>query len=146
MQIPSGENRLEDRTEGGKFNEDNRSWQTAGDRVLLYLRCLNYRAPRAFELALKALEKAKENLESSPGDNSPVAESMRILRRLLIEEEGGEGDLSRDRLVQLDAVVSMPPVHRRSMRAAELGAVRWISLLRGLAGGLKEPQVEQGQK
>ncbi len=74
------------RLEGFGKKEDKRQWQAAGDRMLLYLRCLNLPYPQALEFALQALKEADQTIRKG-SDRSPMAESMQILYRLLEEQK-----------------------------------------------------------
>ena len=92
-----------------------RYWQIAGDRVLLYLRCLNFPETRALDLALRALKEAERNIIQGSG-NSPVAEAMQTLRRLLNGQKTGVA--GRDHFLSVRCELPMPstpPIHRLHM-------------------------------
>ena len=92
-----------------------RYWQIAGDRVLLYLRCLNFPETQALDLALRALKEAEHNIIQGSG-NSPVAEAMQTLRRLLNGQITGVA--GRDHFLDVRGeppMPSMPPIHRLHM-------------------------------
>lgn len=130
------EKRLENQAIESEETGDHRCWQSAGDRLLLYLRCLNIGAPRALELTLKAIEEAKRKTGYGPG-KGPINESMHALHRLLSEETeilSHGGHLPAMRCSQA-SMLPLPPVRRRSMRPQELAGRG--SLLRGNGKALK---------
>jgi hypothetical protein len=101
--------------EVGKRSESDRTWQTAGDRVLLYLRCLSFPAPQALELSLSALKTAQRSLSLGSG-NSPVVEAMNALHQLISDQ--GPETLHRKRYpgTRCEYIIPLsPPLHRRPM-------------------------------
>jgi len=103
-------------------------WQTAGDRVLLYLRCLNLPAPQALELALGALDAAEHSLATGSG-GSPVEQAIQALHGLLSEQSTGELGL----MASLECLPSAsPPLERRPMVPEQMAAAQWPSLLTNL--------------
>lgn len=87
-------------------------WQTAGDRVLLYLRSLGLPAPLALELALGALRAAEQE-----GAADPVAGAMQALRKLLSKKAPScRYPVSQGQLPSRAA----PPVHRLPMVSEEI--------------------------
>jgi hypothetical protein len=111
-----------------------RYWQTAGDRVLLYLRCLNFPAPQALELALGALKAAEQN--TSPGSgNSPVAEAMGALHQIMGEQKPAMAGQNSSPAAWCDVLPpSTPPLHRLPMVPEEVAPAHWRSLLARLFG------------
>ena len=101
-----------------------RFWQTAGDRVFLYLRCLNLPAAQIFEIALSALKAAENNcMNEESNDNSPVAEAMVALDKLLRKQhyEMGGGENFPDGLIRpATRDSSMPPIRRLHMTPQDL--------------------------
>jgi hypothetical protein len=101
--------------EAGKGGGADQHWQTAGDRVLLYLRCLNFPTTQAFELALRALKAAERSMSLGSG-NSPVVEAMQALHQLLSEQESGIVGHSHSLATWRDCVIPpSPPLHRLPM-------------------------------
>jgi len=99
----------------GKKAIGERYWQTAGDRVLLYLRCLGFPAPKALELSLAALKTAERNATRGSG-GSPVVEAMEALHQLLREQEFGTLDTNLSVGAGRECVPpALPPLHRLSM-------------------------------
>ncbi len=71
--------------DNSRLHEDNnhgpdRSWQVAGERVFLYLRCLNFPVEQIFEISAAVLKAAQQNALSK---GNPVAVSMETLHRLI---------------------------------------------------------------
>ena len=93
-----------------------RDWQIAGDRVLLYLRCLSFPELQALDLALRALKEAERNIIQGSG-NSPVAEAMQTLLHLLKEQKPG---VSSDSVWCELPMPSTPPIHRLHMIPEEV--------------------------
>jgi hypothetical protein len=108
--------------------------QIAGDRVLLYLRCLNFPARQALDLALRALKEA-EGSAIQGSEDIPVAEAVQALRRLLREQKkGGSG---RDHSMSVGCQVPSPstsPIHRLHMVPEEVTPARLRSLFTALLG------------
>jgi hypothetical protein len=101
--------------DAGKRGGADQHWQTAGDRVLLYLRCLNFPAPQALELALGSIKVAERSTSLGSG-NSPVLEAMQALRQLLSEKESGMFERSHSPDIWCGrAKLSSPPLHRLPM-------------------------------
>ncbi|MCF8104491.1 MAG: hypothetical protein K9K64_03320 [Desulfohalobiaceae bacterium] len=67
----------------GRDSAAKKDWQAAGDRVLLYLRCLDVSETTAHEWTLKTLETAERGM--SQGGN-PVHEAVQALQQLLREQ------------------------------------------------------------
>ena len=128
---------------------DDHYWQMAGDRVLLYLRCLNFEAPRALKVTLEAIEAAKQNPGTDP-DMNPVTVSMLALRSILDDEsreDAQEADRQaasendpEGRYIQTDTLISMPPVHRLSMIQEDISPPRREFLLRNAKKLLQIPK------
>ncbi len=134
-----------------------RRWQTAGDRVFLYLRCLNLPAAQAHELALRALNEAEQNIAGGDSGKDPVAEALDVLDGLLgelIQKTNGDfpGPWCRQNLMSKTAgeeiipsghegsaflPSSAPPIRRLHMRARELERSHLRSLFGNLAGRRK---------
>jgi len=106
-----------------------KSWQRAQQRVLAYLRFLNLPSVVNLELALLALNRARNRVEESP-ESHPVTESWRALQAVLLEKashaaqdliapEGRVPPLARvhDLCGQIQ---SMPALNRGSMMPGKL--------------------------
>lgn len=105
-------------------------WQVAGDRVLLYLRCLNFPAPQALRLTLRALKAAEQNLRAGSGNNHPVSEAMEALHQLLAEQKPEIPGAYHYLSAWCDcAEPPTPPIHRRSMVPEGMDSAHWRSLL-----------------
>ena len=102
-------------------SEADHYWQTAGERVLLYLRCLNFPAPQALELALRALETAERKVDLSSG-NTPVAQSMQALNELLSKQK-------TDMVDHEHPIVPLPPLRRLPMVPEGIAPAPWRSVL-----------------
>ncbi len=119
-------------------SEEDRYWQIAGDRVFLYLRCLNFPPAQTLELSLRALKEAEQNISNDDSRDNPVAEAMEALLELL-HKIGGENipgyrceekwmqkskaediSSSRDRSSAVAPETSMPPILRLHMTPQEL--------------------------
>jgi hypothetical protein len=112
----------------GKRSEADRYWQAAGDRVFLYLRCLNFPAPQALELALGVLKAAERSMGLGYG-NSPVSEAMQALHQALSEQK--PDGRSHSLTTRYDCLAPPPPpLRRRSMVAEEMVSAHWRSLVR----------------
>jgi len=61
------------------------AWQVAEQRLIVYLRLLNYPVIRGLELALGAMRRSRTGFQPGTGDH-PAAAAMRALRALLREE------------------------------------------------------------
>lgn len=113
----------------GERSEADRHWQMAGDRVMLYLRCLHFPAPQALELALAALRAAERTTRPGSG-NSPVAEAMQALHRLLGEQRSGIFGHDHSTINRCeDFAPPWPPLHRLPMIPEEMASAHWRSLL-----------------
>ncbi len=110
--------------------------QMAGDRVLLYLRCLGFPAQQALDLALRALKAAELDRISSSGD-SPVAEAMRALRRILLEQTAGESGIAcyKTEECELPVLHSTSPIRRLHMTPEEVTPIGLRLLLAKLLKG-----------
>jgi len=116
----------------GKIRETGQYRQTAGDRVFLYLRCLNFPAPQALELARRALKAAERSMTADSG-NSPVFEAMQALNQLLIEQQPGIRDHMHSLATWCECrIPPSPPLHRQSMVPEGMTSVRWYSPLTNL--------------
>ncbi len=136
-------------------SEEDRYWQIAGDRVFLYLRCLNFPPAQTLELSLRALKEAEQNILNNDSKGNPVAEAMQALYVLLykIDNENFPGywcerkgtqkteaeDISsshdRSRAV---APEPMPPILRLHMTPQELSPTSLSELLGNLTGRSKK--------
>ncbi len=67
----------------------NQDWQSAQERVLLYLRLLNLPGVEALEITLEALRRATSHPAAK--DEHPVTISMRMLRNVLEERKAAGG-------------------------------------------------------
>ncbi|MDR3556566.1 MAG: hypothetical protein P4L55_17580 [Syntrophobacteraceae bacterium] len=105
-----------------------RCGQIALDRVLLYLRCLDFPAPQALELARRVFGEVEGN--SAPGAD-PVARAMQALRRLLREQRPGVGEHPGQARPER-SVPASPPVYRSRMVPEPLAPLRLRSQLAGL--------------
>ena len=114
---------------GRQQNSDPR-WQTASDRALLYLRCLDVPAPRALELALEAIKTAERALASDSGA-SPTQEVMKALNSLLLEEENPDVLIRSRALTGHYPAPSTPPLQRLPMTSNENGPAIKRSALSG---------------
>jgi hypothetical protein len=117
---------VENGSEGraGNGNETDLKWQHAGDRIFLYLRCLNFPARAAFELALEALKAADRSLSEGAGSD-PAAEAMRSLRLLLDKRESGAfGHHSSAGDCRRCPIPAAPPLRRLHMVPEGIGSVR----------------------
>lgn len=113
-------------------SEGDRYWQTAGDRVLLYLRCLNFPAPQALELALGALKAAERNMNLASG-NSPVVEAMQALYQLLRERRPGMPGQNYSPAAWCGGLKPpLPPLQRLPMVPEGMASARWRSLFTNL--------------
>ena len=92
--------------------------------MLLYLRCLNFPAPEALELALRALETAERTMDLSSG-NRPVVESMQALDELLNKQKTEMFDLEHFRS-------PLPPIRRKPMVPDGIARSHWRSVLAAL--------------
>lgn len=89
--------------------------QIAADRLLLYLRGLNFPESQVLGLALRAMREAERH--TAPGSESnPVAEAMQALLHLLGEEPGSAAHNFRCEPPR----ASQPLVHRSHMVPQEL--------------------------
>lgn len=105
------------------------AWRKAQQRVLAYLQYLNLPSPENLELALKALKRARAELEDSP-EAHPATESWRALQTLLSEEPVPDvQDLSASQgkmpsLIGIQGlcgeIQSMPALNRGSMVPGKL--------------------------
>jgi|GEM_PF-6244477 len=143
-----------------RINAD-RYWQTAEERVLLYLRCLNFPAGQDLELALQVLEEAKTNITSGRSKDDPVATALDVMDELLRKKKssaaGGEDSLvcggGREVAGKAaeDGISSYcngsgpevgpaltPPIRRLHMRAQELRRSNFLSFFGTRAGRLKK--------
>lgn len=68
-----------------EVSETEQDWQRAQRQVLLYLQMLQIPAVETLELALEALRRAKQEVPRV--HSNPTAESMRVLHRVLLEQE-----------------------------------------------------------
>lgn len=115
--------------------------EIAGDRVLLYLRCLNFPAPQALDLALRAVREAERKMIQG-GGNNPVVEAMQALRNLLVEQGpgvAGNGHSLNNRCES--PMPSTSPIHRLHMIPEEISPVQLRSLFANL---LKEQRNDAG--
>lgn len=119
-------------------SEGDRYWQTAGDRVFLYLRCLNFPPAQTFELSLRALKETEQNILNDDSRDNPVAEAVEVLHELLHkivrenilgywcerewmqETEAEDISSSRDHGRAVAPISSMPPIRRLHMTPQEL--------------------------
>ncbi len=137
-------------------NEVDRYWQTAGDRVFLYLRCLNFPPAQTLELSLRTLKKAEQNISNDDSRDDPVAEAMEVLLELL-HTIGGENILSyrcerkwmknteaedisssRDHSRAAASVSSMPPIRRLHMTPEELSPTSLSELFKNFTRRTKK--------
>ena len=104
--------------------ETEQEWQRAQGRLLLYLQMLQIPAVETLELALEALRRAKQ--EVTRVHSNPIAESMRALHRLLLEQTCASSfdalSLAHVRTLWMGQHVSgqveirsMPPLNRGSI-------------------------------
>ncbi len=114
--------------------------QIVAERLLLYLRCLDFPAEQALDFALRALKEAGQNGGGGPG-SSQVAEAVQTLRDLLREQKAEVKDLSQTTGCQL-AAVSTPPIHRLPMVPQEVAPARIRSMLKKLLGRSRVPGYE----
>ncbi len=105
---------------------------------MLYLRCLNFPAPQALELALGALKAAERSIE--PGSaNSPVGEAMQALHELLSEQKPAVFDHNHSLAAWCECdIPPAPALHRLSMVAEGMESAHWLSLLKDLLNRFKE--------
>ncbi len=116
--ITSGKDLIYPKDRFGLKRGSDRNWQVAGDRALLYLRCLNFPASQALELTLEAFKRAEREIDSGA---NPTREVMRKLNQLLEEkslEDSGFGPSSDFGCPSL--ALSTPPLERRSMTSEEV--------------------------
>lgn len=93
--------------------------QIASDRLLLYLRCLNFPEVQALGLTLRALMEAQRN--TAPGrQNNRVTEAMQALFDLLRDESAA----AHNRFANAPPAASQPPVHRRHMVSEKLSPTK----------------------
>ena len=100
-----------------KRDLSDREWQIAGDRMLLYLRCLNFAVPQALDLVLRAMKKAGFSMEQGSA-NTPLIESMHALHQLLSEQRGAEAPRHAEFFLDpwcKRPVHASPPIQRLSM-------------------------------
>lgn len=96
----------------------------AVDRLLLYLRRLNYPEPQALGLALRAIREAEGN-SSAGSQGNPVAEAMQALLRLLPEDPAaGQNHFLNGRCEPPRA--SQPLVRRLPMVPQELSPTKTL--------------------
>jgi hypothetical protein len=129
-------------------------WQTAGDRVFLYLRCLNLPPAQTLDLSLRALNEAERNILKDDLRDNPVAEAVEALHELLRKQPSkmvGENILSnwceRKRMQKIETddisfagdgsryavpLSSMPPVRRLHMTPQELSQTHLSELFGNL--------------
>jgi hypothetical protein len=105
-----------------------RRGQIALDRVLLYLRCLDFPAPQALELARRVMGEVERN--SAPGED-PVARAMQALRRLLREQTPGVGE-HPGQVRPEGPFPASPAVYRSHMISEPMAPLRLRSQLAGL--------------
>ncbi len=93
--------------------EEERQWQTASDRMLLYLRCLNCPTSLALEFTLQALKEAEQNL-AKDSESNLLVESMQALYRRLDQKRPQISDRNRSLLDAWCQCSPHPsPPHRR---------------------------------
>jgi hypothetical protein len=116
-------------SEARKRSEVDQYWQTAGDRVLLYLRCLNFPAPKALDLALRALKTAEQSVALGSG-KSPVVETMQALHQLLSQSTLGKNDRTHSLATWCGWLVSpSPSLYRLPMVPEGMASAQWRFLL-----------------
>lgn len=94
-----------------KMSADARKWQTAGERLLLYLRGLEFPPSLALELALGALRAAEKR-----GEPDPVCAAMEALHELLCKRVAeANADNGHRALSGLFPGRTAPPVNRLPM-------------------------------
>jgi hypothetical protein len=132
------------KNEAGIRSEADRYWQTAGDRVLLYLRCLNFPAPQALELALGALKAAERSMDRD-SVNGPVAEAMQALHELLSEQKPAGFDHNHCLAAWYECVIPpAPAIHRLPMVPEGMESAHWLSLLKDLLIRFKDSRSRKG--
>ncbi len=130
-------------------------WQIAGDRVFLYLRCLNLPPAQTLDLSIRALNEAEQNILKDNLRDNPVAEAVGALHELLrkrpVEMVVGENILSnwceRKWIQKIEAediasagnssrsaapLSSMPPIRRLHMTPQELNPTHLSELFGNL--------------
>jgi hypothetical protein len=122
----------ETKSEGDDASAQERQWQVAQQRALLYLRALPLTAEKTLELALESLRRAKSEFGRAPGLTAPGA-VMRALR-VLMEEQGIallEFDLTpgAEKKDRGKEVISMPALKRQSMVPEIIDRRPWFSFL-----------------
>jgi len=111
---------------------EERHWQVAQQRVLLYVRSLNLPAQKTLELALESLRRAKNESTHSSGADV-AATTMRALHELMAEQ--GIQPLERclrqgaDSASRALEITSMPPLNRESMVPEVIDRQPWFSFI-----------------
>jgi len=132
------------KNEAGKRSEADRCWQMAGDRVLLYLRSLNFPAPQALELALGALKAAERSMGPDSG-TGPVGEAMHALDQLLAEQKPADLAPDRSPAVWCECVIpTAPPLHRLAMVPDAISSAHWRSLLKNPFNRIRRSRFRKG--
>jgi len=133
---PSADRLIIDNRPLQRLNPDGH-WQTAGDRVLLYLRCLNFPTPQALEIACRTLKRAEQNIAMGSSD-SPLAEAMLVLHEILSEQEPGmSGAAHASADPSASPIPAAPSIHRLSMISDKTTLHRRSSLLANLGRPFK---------
>ena len=111
--------------------EADRYWQKSGERILLYLRCLNIYAPRSLKIALEALNRTQPGRGLQEKGKNPVREAMEALSLVLNEKEIKlPGPVSLKAVQSEDCrVFPFPPIHRQPMISEGIASVHWLKAL-----------------
>jgi hypothetical protein len=122
-------------------SDEDRAWQLAQDRVLLYLKTLGVPARLSLELALEVFRRS-EHEQQTAGGFAPTQTAMRALRVLLAERQPPCSEPYASLRLQRTFPVS-PLLNRGSMTAAAMESSLWRALLGWAVKPFRRAPVQQ---